>query len=106
MLHIDNLSAAVADGHVPVLKRLSLYIKPGEVHAIMGPNGSGGMAHVLAGMAGSYQPAQSDRQNVAQLEPEARAGPDYSSLRPGRDPWCDRYNLLRTAYNAMARAVP
>ena len=39
MLKIDNLQANVADK--PILKGLSLEINPGEIHAIMGPNGAG-----------------------------------------------------------------
>ena len=35
MLKINNLSANIEDK--PILKGLSLDIKPGEVHAIMGP---------------------------------------------------------------------
>ena len=37
MLEIENLHARV-DGN-DILKGLSLSVKPGEVHAIMGPNG-------------------------------------------------------------------
>ena len=39
MLKIENLHAGV-DG-TDILKGLNLEVKPGEVHAIMGPNGSG-----------------------------------------------------------------
>ena len=39
MLDINNLSAKV--DKKTILDGLTLKIKPGEVHAIMGPNGSG-----------------------------------------------------------------
>ena len=39
MLNIQNLHASIAGKEI--LKGLSLDVKPGEVHAIMGPNGAG-----------------------------------------------------------------
>ena len=39
MLEIKNLNASINDKEI--LKGLNISIKPGELHAIMGPNGSG-----------------------------------------------------------------
>src|SRR4029079_738085 len=52
MLKISNLHATVPDK--PILNGVSLHVPAGEVHAIMGPNGSGKatLAYVLAGRLG------------------------------------------------------
>ena len=52
MLEIDNLHARVGD--TPILKGLTLTLRPGEVAAIMGPNGSGKstLSYVLSGRPG------------------------------------------------------
>ena len=49
MLKITNLHVSI--DKTPILKGLNLTVKPGEVHAIMGPNASGKstLANVLAG---------------------------------------------------------
>ena len=39
MLEIKNLHARV--GYKPILKCINLSVGEGEIHAIMGPNGSG-----------------------------------------------------------------
>ena len=39
MLEIKNLTAAINEKQI--LNGLNIRIKPGELHAIMGPNGSG-----------------------------------------------------------------
>lgn len=41
MLEIKNLCVNIKDSDVQILKGVFLNIKPGEVHAIMGPNGTG-----------------------------------------------------------------
>lgn len=41
MLEIKNLCVNIKNSDVQILKGLFLNIKPGEVHAIMGPNGTG-----------------------------------------------------------------
>ena len=41
MLEIKKLTCSIKDSKDTILKNLSLTIKPGEVHVIMGPNGTG-----------------------------------------------------------------
>ena len=41
MLEIKKLSAKVKDSDLDILDNFSLKIKDGEIHAIMGPNGTG-----------------------------------------------------------------
>lgn len=41
MLEIKNLCVNIKNSDVQILKGVFLNIKPGEVHAIMGPNGTG-----------------------------------------------------------------
>lgn len=41
LLEIKNISCSVKDSNIKILNNLSLKINPGEVHVIMGPNGTG-----------------------------------------------------------------
>lgn len=41
MLEINSISCSIKDSDFEILKDFSLKIKPGEVHVIMGPNGTG-----------------------------------------------------------------
>ena len=76
MLSIKNLHASVEGEEI--LKGINLEIKAGEVHAIMGPNGSGTstLSHVLAGNE-TFEVTQGEislnGENLLHLETEERA---------------------------------
>jgi len=108
MLTIENLHVDIFDK--PILKGLSLTVKPGEVHAIMGPNGAGKstLGHVLAGREGYHISAGNvlfENKNLLALEPEARAaaGIFLAFQYPVEIPGVNNTYFLRAALNAQRR---
>jgi Fe-S cluster assembly ATP-binding protein len=73
---IHNLYASIQGKEI--LKGVNLVIKPGEVHALMGPNGTGKstLAYVLMGHP-NYQVTAGEvvfkNQNILELKPDERA---------------------------------
>ncbi|MBQ2639801.1 MAG: Fe-S cluster assembly ATPase SufC [Bacilli bacterium] len=78
MLEIKNLSAKVVDSNINILNKLSLNIKEGEVHAIMGPNGTGKstLSKVIMGHY-SYEVTSGDilldKESIKSLDTSERA---------------------------------
>jgi Fe-S cluster assembly ATP-binding protein len=111
-LHIQNLSVALQDRQI--LKNFSLEVPNGEVHALMGPNGTGKstLAKVLAGhpdytvTGGSVQVNGKD---ILGLEPDviAREGLFLAFQYPSEIPGVTIANFLRAALQArLAEGAP
>jgi len=108
ILSVRNLTAAI-DGN-PILRGLSLEVKAGEIHAIMGRNGSGKstFSKVLAGhpaytVTGGEVIFQG--QDLLELEPEERAwaGVFLAFQYPLEIPGVSNLDFLRAAYNSQRR---
>jgi Fe-S cluster assembly ATP-binding protein len=108
ILSVRNLTATV-DG-TPILKGVNLEIKAGEVHAIMGRNGSGKstFSKVLAGHP-DYEVTDGEiiykGENILELEPEERAlkGIFLAFQYPLEIPGVSNLDFLRVAYNARRK---
>ncbi|MDA0820946.1 MAG: Fe-S cluster assembly ATPase SufC [Proteobacteria bacterium] len=108
MLEITNLQVSV--GKKPILKGLSLTVKPGEVHAIMGPNGSGKstLAHVIAGRDGYNITGGSvtfNGKDLLSLAPEERAGEGVflAFQYPVEIPGVNNVYMLKAALNGIRK---
>ena len=109
-LEIKNLHVSIEDKEI--LKGLSLTINQGEIHAIMGPNGTGKstLAYTLMGHP-NYTVTKGEiifkGQNVLELEPDerSRAGIFLAFQYPVAIPGVTVANFLRTALNARRRAI-
>lgn len=108
-LEIKNLHVSIEGKEI--LKGVNLTINQGEVHAIMGPNGTGKstLAYTLMGHP-AYQVTQGEvwykGQNILELEPDARSrlGIFLAFQYPVAIPGVTVANFLRTALNARRRA--
>ncbi|MEC7377594.1 MAG: Fe-S cluster assembly ATPase SufC [Pseudomonadota bacterium] len=106
MLSIKNLHASVEGKEI--LKGINLEIKAGEVHAIMGPNGSckSTLSQVLAGNE-AFEVTEGEislnGENLLELETEERAreGIFLAFQYPVEIPGVSNLQFLRTAVNAM-----
>ncbi|MBV9589533.1 MAG: Fe-S cluster assembly ATPase SufC [Hyphomicrobiales bacterium] len=108
MLEIRNLHAEI-DGK-PILKGVSLAVKPGEVAAIMGPNGSGKstLSYVIAGKD-EYEVTEGEvlleGESLLGMDPDERAakGLFLAFQYPLEIPGVATMTFLKAALNAQRK---
>ncbi|MEK9164166.1 MAG: Fe-S cluster assembly ATPase SufC [Chloroflexota bacterium] len=110
VLEIRNLRVNVVGK--PILKGVNLTVKQGEIHALMGPNGTGKstLAYTLMGHP-SYEVTAGQvifkGADLLELEPDERSrlGLFLAFQYPVAIPGVSIANFLRTALNARRRAA-
>ena len=109
-LEIKNIHASIEGQEI--LKGVNLTVKQGEIHALMGPNGTGKstLANVLMGHP-AYQVTEGQilfkGQDMTELAPDERArlGMFLAFQYPVAIPGVSVANFLRTAINARRKAA-
>jgi len=109
-LEIKNLFASVNEQEI--LKGVNLTVKQGEVHALMGPNGTGKstLAYVLMGHP-NYVATNGEvlfkGKNILELSPDERSrlGLFLAFQYPVAIPGVSVANFLRTALNAQRKVA-
>lgn len=109
VLEIRNLHVSIAGNEI--LKGVDLVVKQGEIHALMGPNGTGKstLAYTLMGHP-SYEVTEGEvifkGQNILELAPDERAhlGMFLAFQYPVAIPGVTVANFLRTAINSRVKA--
>lgn len=108
MLTVSDLRVSVENKEI--IKGLSLEVKPGEVHAIMGLNGAGKstLANAIAGRSDYEVTAGSiefDGKDISELEPHERVGEGLflGFQYPVEIPGVSNLNFMRTALNGVRR---
>ncbi len=107
MLSIKNLHVSIEGKEI--IKGLNLEVKPGEVHAIMGPNGTGKstLAAVIAGREGIFEVTEGEicykGKDVSEMSIECRAreGIFLGFQYPVEIPGVSITNFMRTAINEI-----
>lgn len=107
-LTIQNLHVSIED--TPIIKGLNLTLRKGEVHAIMGPNGTGKSTLAYATMGHPKYKITGgdillDGKSILEMAPDerSRAGIFLAFQYPVSIPGVTVANFLRTAINARNR---
>lgn len=112
LLDAKDVGATIADTDKKILNGVSLTIRAGEVHAIMGKNGSGKstFSKVLVGHPAytvTDGTASFKGKDLWELEPEERSheGLFLSFQSPIEIPGVSNTDFLRSAYNARMKSM-